>query len=294
MKKILLSTFAVASLFATAQTTPTGLVEEMDGNTPCFLSWDPVGQFQYFPGDDFTNAVYDDSQEDGILTFTAKTHETDHGPLYYQLSGGDADDCTPFIAKGLVDISSNNKVEIRIKASQNMRINVYVQEGNAPSWNYSKFSESSFQIDVTTDWQFVTLENLSATNMGGDAFDFTNVGGVAFELGATDETNTDVVDGTVSVDFIRFGDAAVSAKEVVAEGFNVFPNPATDILNVKFDATSATTVELTDLTGKVVASQLVQAGAVNTTFATTDINAGVYFVNVKNAVGSTTQKVVIK
>ena len=85
-----------------------------------------------------------------------------------------------------------------------------------------------------------------------------------------------------------------STEKTVVEGFNVFPNPATDILNVKFDATSATTVELTDLTGKVVSSQLVQAGAVNTTFATTDINAGVYFVNVKNAAGSTTQKVVIK
>ena len=34
--------------------------------------------------------------------------------------------------------------------------------------------------------------------------------------------------------------------------------------------------------------------AVNTTIATADINAGIYFVNVKNAVGSTTQKVVIK
>ena len=291
MKKILLSTFAVASLIATAQN-PTTLVEEMNGETPCFLSWDPVGNWQYDPGHDFTNAVYDDSQENGVLTFDAKTHASQHGPLYYKLSGGDDMSCYP--GEGLVDISSHNKVELRIKASANVRINVYVQEGNAASWNYSAFSETSAEIDVTTDWQFVTLENLSTTTLNGGVFDLENVGAVAFELGKTDGTNFDDIDGTVSVDFIRFGEAAVSSNEVVAEGFNVFPNPATDILNVKFDATSATTVELTDLTGKVVSSQLVQAGAVNTTFATTDINAGVYFVNVKNAAGSTTQKVVIK
>lgn len=291
MKKILLSTFAVASLVATAQN-PTTLVEEMDGATPCFLTWDPAGAFQGAAGHDFTNMVYDDTQEDGIMTFSAKTHASNHGPLYYYLSAGDDMECSP--GEGAVDISANNKVELRIKASANVRVNVYIQEGNAPSWDYSKFSESSAEIDVTTDWQFVTLENVSTVSMGASAFDLTNIGGVAFELGKTDGTNYDVIDGTVSVDFIRFGEAAVSSNEVVAEGFNVFPNPATDILNVKFDATSATTVELTDLTGKVVASQLVQAGAVNTTFATADINAGIYFVNVKNAVGSTTQKVVIK
>ncbi|MBO72711.1 MAG: hypothetical protein CMD35_03750 [Flavobacteriales bacterium] len=291
MKKILLSTFAVASLFATAQN-PTSLVEEMDGSTPCFLTWDPVGAFQGAAGHDFTSMVYDDSQEDGIMTFSAKTHASQHGPLYYTLSAGDDQECFP--AEGAVDISGNPKAEIRIKASSNVKINVYIQEGNSPSWDYSKFSASSFQIDVTTDWQFVTLENIADSSGGGAAVDLSNIGGVAFELGKTDGVNFDNIDGTVSVDFIRFGDAANSTEEVVVEGFNVFPNPATDVLNVKFDATSATTVELTDLTGKVVSSQLVQAGAVNTTFATADINAGIYFVNVKNEIGSTTQKVVIK
>ena len=291
MKKILLSTFAVASLLATAQN-PTSLVEEMDGSTPCFLTWDPAGAFQGAAGHDFKNMVYDDTQEDGIMTFDAKTHASQHGPLYYQLSAGDDMDCAP--AEGAVDISANNKVELRIKASANVRVNVYIQEGNAFSWDYSNFSESSAEIDVTTDWQFVTLENISSISMAGDTFDLTNIGAVAFELGKTDGSNYDVIDGTVSVDFIRFGEAAVSSNEVLVEGFNVFPNPATDILNVKFEATSATTVELTDLTGKVVSSQFVQAGAVNTSFATTDVNSGIYFVNVKNATGATTQKVVIK
>ena len=136
---------AVASLAATAQN-PTTLVEEMDGMTPCFLSWDPVGAFQGSAGHDFTNMVYDDASEDGIMTFDAVTHATDHGPLYYTLSGGDDLDCQA--AKGAVDISANPKAAIRIKASSAVKVNVYIQEGNAASWNYSKFSASSFQIDV--------------------------------------------------------------------------------------------------------------------------------------------------
>jgi|GEM_PF-4315740 len=49
-----------------------------------------------------------------------------------------------------------------------------------------------------------------------------------------------------------------------------------------------------DVTGKIVESQVAQAGSVTTSFATANINAGVYFVNVRNANGSTTQKVVVK
>lgn len=102
-------------------------------------------------------------------------------------------------------------------------------------------------------------------------------------------------DAAFTISEIRFGaEVGVSTNEVVATGLNVYPNPATDVLNVKFDATSATTVELTDLTGKVVATQTAVAGANSLSFATANVNAGVYFVNISNANGNTAQKVVIK
>jgi hypothetical protein len=89
-------------------------------------------------------------------------------------------------------------------------------------------------------------------------------------------------------------DNVENVQNVIASGLNIFPNPASDVLNVKFDAASATTIQLVDITGKVIDTQLTQAGTVTTSFATTEINSGVYFVNFKNAVGSTTQKVVVK
>ena len=50
----------------------------------------------------------------------------------------------------------------------------------------------------------------------------------------------------------------------------------------------------TPITGKVVLSKITESGYVSTKFNIANVNTGVYFVKVKNANGSTTQKVVIK
>ncbi|MFT4899506.1 MAG: hypothetical protein ACI9U0_001304 [Flavobacteriales bacterium] len=293
MKKILLSAALLAGVVANAQN-PTTLMEEMDGVTPCFLGYeDGAGAFQGSPGHDFTNMQWDETN--GTMTFDATTHATLHGPLYYTLSGGDLDEC--LAAEGLVDISANNLLAIRAKASEPLNITAYTQEGNAASWNYSKFSETTLQMSLTTEFQEFSVADISALSTNGtDAVDLTSIGTIAFELAnaAFDGGYDDVSGALVTIDFIRLGEAATSVNETVVTGFNVYPNPATDALNVKFDANAVTTVELTDLTGKIVATNIAQAGASTVNFATANVNAGVYFVNVKNVNGSTTQKVVIK
>jgi hypothetical protein len=102
-------------------------------------------------------------------------------------------------------------------------------------------------------------------------------------------------DAVFTVTGLRVGaDVGVSTNKVVVNALNVYPNPATDLLNVVFDATSVSTVELTDLTGKVVAKQSAKAGANTLSFDVANVNAGVYFVNIKNAAGNSAQKVIIK
>jgi hypothetical protein len=272
----------------------------IENSSPCFLGFeDGPGDFQGAIGNDFTNMTHDANQgEDGALVFVGKTHATKHGPLYYTLSGGDDTECTPFVAKGLVDITAAPEVSLRIKASSPVQIVVFVQEGNASSWNYSKFSATSGTFNVTTEWQVFEISSISATsnNDGVDDIDLSQIGGVVFELGKTDGSSYDTFDGTVSVDYIKLGAAvkALSTETPIASGLNIFPNPATDVLNVNFDATSATTIDLVDITGKVVDSKLTQAGFATTSFNTAEINSGVYFVNFKNASGTTTQKVVVK
>ena len=101
--------------------------------------------------------------------------QTLHGPLYYTLSGGDLDEC--LAAQGLVDISANNLLAIRAKASEPLNITAYTQEGNAASWNYSKFSETTLQMSLTTEFQEFSVADISALSTNGtDAVDFTQSG----------------------------------------------------------------------------------------------------------------------
>lgn len=98
---------------------------------------------------------------------------------------------------------------------------------------------------------------------------------------------------TVEFDYIDDG-CSWNIDEKFLSDLNIYPNPSSDVFNVSFESNSVSIVELIDLTGKVVSTSTAEAGTVNTQFATSNINAGVYFVNVKNENGSTTSKVVVK
>jgi hypothetical protein len=293
MKKLLLSTLAITAMaFSAFAQNPTTHEESMDSTTtdgsPCFLTWDPIGAFQGAIGHDFTAMTWNSSEK--TLEFSATTHATEHGPLFYQLSGGTRAACTP--AAGLVDITTQNKFQIRAKATVPMQINVYLQEGNAIVYDYSKFSNSSVEMNLTTEMQTFDLLSVLDSNIDKTAFlDISKIGAIAFELGKTDETNYDEVTGaTVSVDFIRFGEAFVGVSNVSVESISVYPNPASDIVNVVVGSANAS-VSLTDVTGKVVASA---TGSGTVVLSTTDVPAGLYVVSVKSDEGVTTAKVIVK
>lgn len=77
----------------------------------------------------------------------------------------------------------------------------------------------------------------------------------------------------------------------------VFPNPATDVMNLTYANNGMTTVELWTIDGKLAKTVLnnrsVLAGQ-NETFQVSDLNAGVYIMRTNTEQGSTTQRVVIR
>ena len=99
---------------------------------------------------------------------------------------------------------------------------------------------------------------------------------------------------TFKVKSVKFGTEAggSSAAEVKSESVSVYPNPATDIVNVNVGTAANATVELTDVTGKVVASVSGVSGS--TAINTAAVPAGLYVVSVTSANGVTTSKVVVK
>ncbi len=82
-----------------------------------------------------------------------------------------------------------------------------------------------------------------------------------------------------------------SINDLAIASLAIFPNPVANELNVKFNASSSATIELVNVTGQVIATKNANQFA-NVTFDTAELNAGVYFINIKVAEGTFTQKVI--
>lgn len=88
-----------------------------------------------------------------------------------------------------------------------------------------------------------------------------------------------------------------SVEESTIENVNVYPNPATDVLNVAFEAKNADyTVSLTDLSGRTMVSNTLTSlsGAQSLALPVADLANGNYILTISSEEGTYTQKVVIK
>ena len=76
----------------------------------------------------------------------------------------------------------------------------------------------------------------------------------------------------------------------------VYPNPASDIVNVSFEAEGDYTITITDLAGREVATQLLSnlTGSQKIAVPTNDLNSGNYIISVATAGSSYSQVLVIK
>ncbi|MFZ9955916.1 MAG: T9SS type A sorting domain-containing protein [Flavobacteriales bacterium] len=122
---------------------------------------------------------------------------------------------------------------------------------------------------------------------------------IAFRTSYDDVTAVKTITGTYSIDWIKIGDQTGLVTDGVNElssvsNFSVFPSPATSEVNLKFTAQEATTVTLTDITGRVMVSEQVAAGSVSKTYNVSNFAQGLYFVTISGANGQTTEKFMVK
>jgi hypothetical protein len=94
-------------------------------------------------------------------------------------------------------------------------------------------------------------------------------------------------------DFGLFKTAAdANINEVTFEEVSIFPNPASEVLNVTFDTDAAEySVAILDLQGRAIASQ---SGSNNVSFPVADLASGSYIVKISSENGVYTENVVIK
>lgn len=95
------------------------------------------------------------------------------------------------------------------------------------------------------------------------------------------------------VTFEITGMEVTAVAEVTAESFRIYPNPASDFIQVHNAGVETATFQLIDLTGKVVMKEQLSSG-LNTRFDITSVNPGVYFANYEGAEGNRTEKIIIQ
>ena len=115
----------------------------------------------------------------------------------------------------------------------------------------------------------------------------------------TDANGTVLVSGGQFTDSDKgvFKTGVASVDELNTIALNVYPNPATDAVNVSFEAANTDySISLMDLQGRVITSQeLTNAtGTQLISFATTSVAKGSYIVSIKSNGMVTTANVVIK
>jgi hypothetical protein len=260
---------------ATANCTDTGV-----GNG---LIWDT------FAGNTATVAVGEDGDDD-YLSFawsSLGTLGSNTRIISNRLTVGN---CSQVQSGSFIDLSNNATVSVRVKSSVDVDFFILASSDDG-GW---KTHDGSFVAQTVTggaDWTTLTFDLADADWQGNGNLAQTIGWELWFGTGQTP------ADGEIWFDAIAFGDAVIpnSTNEVIAEeSFSVFPNPATDQINVNFNSTANVTVELMDLTGKLIDSQIAGVGSNQVQFNAAELNAGLYLVAVRSAEGVTTRKVLVK
>lgn len=175
---------------------------------------------------------------------------------------------------------------------ENDKLEVYVSTNCGATWTsvYNKQGATlstgatqtgAFTPASTSDWR---NETVSLASVSGQSEVFIKY------VGTSNYGNN------MYIDNINISNAASLSESEIA-GLNVYPNPATDAVNVSFEAANTDySISLMDLQGRVITSQeLTNAtGTQLISFATTSVAKGSYIVSIKSNGMVTTANVVIK
>jgi hypothetical protein len=90
---------------------------------------------------------------------------------------------------------------------------------------------------------------------------------------------------------IRLNTSVANLDEISSADFSVYPNPASEVININSSKMLNATISVTDLTGKVVKTSTING--LTASVNTSGLNNGIYYVTITNGNSTSTQKVVI-
>ncbi len=183
-------------------------------------------------------------------------------------------------------------------------------------YNSSYYDKMMVSVSTNCDGPFTNVWSKSNTQLttGADqSTDFTNPSAADFVDVCIDLstyanapalfvrfTNENHYGNNIFVDDISISSSVCSAAgidENVSADFKVYPNPASDVLNVSFEGNNSDyVITLTDLQGRTVSTMNISnaSGLQTATFSTSDIAKGSYLINVYSNGVKTSKNVIIK
>ncbi len=162
------------------------------------------------------------------------------------------------------------------------------------------FVTIAFDSPVPVEANKTYLVTVSTPGSGGVGNDIVlGASGVSAEQTTflRDETDTWFFMTTTPMVELTFNPSLSLTEEVANEfGVSVFPNPASDMVTVSFDLNNAASaiINIVDMTGKVVASQVASNGTSSVSINTAALSAGVYSINFTANNSTVTKKLVVK
>ncbi|WP_297512075.1 T9SS type A sorting domain-containing protein [Flavobacterium sp.] len=268
MKKLLLSLTLLVSLFGTAQV----LTEDFQGTTWPPTGWDATTLVPTRPWG-FTTTIFNAS---GQATFNITGGKS--ACIAWIAQDNDAALTSPsFSLAGYSDASWNFNIKIgyeyQVDPFPNGDLLARVSIDGGTTWTVLWAEED---YGVYTDYETLAI-SLDLTPYVGNSnvkIQFDYVGNDADSLSVDDV----VVSGNLGV------------NEVLSSSFTTFPNPVNNVLNIKNGNTTAiNSVSIVDINGrtiKTVAANGTEDIAVNTS----DLQAGVYMVNIETEAGKAVKK----
>jgi hypothetical protein len=127
--------------------------------------------------------------------------------------------------------------------------------------------------------------------------DYTSQGLSVTDLFQFKFVDPDDKKGTIYLDNIYFSKPETnSVKELAFNRFNVYPNPATNAINLEAIANAGVILSYTlqNVNGQTISTKTINSAVVSETINTTGLEAGIYFLQVNAEQGTYTHKVILQ
>lgn len=157
------------------------------------------------------------------------------------------------------------------------RLGVYVGTGTPTSG--SDFTPLTLGVQTANSWSTWIQKTQSLS-----AYD-----GQTIRIGIKCETSDAYM---FMVDDFKITAATLSNESFLARSINVSPNPATDYLNINSDSVIINRITITDLNGRIV--KTVELNQTHSQINISDLNSGVYFMELQSEEGNISKKIVKK